>query len=125
MSKEIWRDIPEYEGLYQVSNLGKVRSLDVKIKCYPVERKQYVRLRKGKMLKLYRDTRGYHFIGLHKNGENEKLLVHRLMAMVFLENPMDYRDVTFKDGDRSNLTIDNLMWIEHGDATIKARRSKI
>ena len=125
MSKEIWRDIPEYEGLYQVSNLGKVRSLDVKIKCYPVERKPYVRLRKGRMLKLYRDTRGYHFIGLHKNGENEKLLIHRLMAMVFLENPMDYRDVTFKDGDRSNLTIDNLMWIDHGDATIKARRSKI
>lgn len=124
MSKEIWRDIPEYEGLYQVSTLGKVRSLDVKIECYPVERKQYIRLRKGRMLKLYRDTRGYHFIGLHKNGENEKLLMHRLMAMVFLENPMDYRDVTFKDGDRSNLTIDNLMWIDHGDATIKARRSK-
>ena len=125
MSKEVWRDIPEYEGLYQVSTLGKVRSLDVKIECYPVERKPYVRLRKGRMLKLYRDTRGYHFIGLHKNGENEKLLMHRLMAMVFLENPMDYRDVTFKDGDRSNLTIDNLMWIDHGDATIKARRSKI
>lgn len=49
MSKEIWRDIPEYEGLYQVSTLGKVRSLDMEVECYPIERKPYTRLRKGKI----------------------------------------------------------------------------
>lgn len=125
MSKEIWRDIPDYEGLYQISSLGKVRSLDMEIECYPIERKPYTRLRKGKILKLYCDHRGYRFIGLHKDGESEKVLVHRLMAMVFLENPMNYRDVTFKDGDRSNLKIDNLMWTSHTNATIKARRSKV
>ena len=122
MSKEIWRDVPEYEGLYQVSNLGKVRSLDMEIECYPIERKPYIRLRKGKILKLYCDHRGYRFIGLYKDSESEKVLVHRLMAMAFLENPMNYRDVIFKDGNRSNMVVDNLMWTEHSDATIKARR---
>ena len=125
MSKEIWRDVPEYEGLYQVSTLGKVRSLDMEVECFPIERKPYTRLRKGRILKIYCDHRGYRFIGLHKDGESEKVLVHRLMAMVFLENLMNYRDVVFKDGDRSNMIIDNLMWIEHSDATIKARRSKV
>ena len=125
MSKEIWKDIPNYEGLYQVSNLGKVRSLDRVKEYYPRDRKAYTKNVEGRILKLYCDPRGYRFVGLQTNGKRERFLVHRLMAMTFIENPMDYRDVTFKDGNRNNMSVDNLMWIEHKDATIKARRSKV
>ena len=125
MSKEIWKDIPEYEGLYQASNLGRVRSLDRVKEYYPRDRKAYTKNAKGKILKQYCDPRCYRFVGLHTNGKREKLLVHRLMAMAFIENPMNYRDVTFKDGNRSNMTVDNLMWIDHKSAMIKAHRSKV
>lgn len=125
MREEIWRDVPGYEGLYQVSDLGRVRSLDAIKEYFPRDRKAYTKNIKGKILKLYCDHRGCRFIGLHKNGESEKVLVHRLMAMVFIENPMDYRDVVFKDGNKNNMVVDNLMWMDHSDATIKARHGKV
>ena len=110
MNKEIWRDIPEYEGLYQASTLGRIRSLDTELKIYPMERKAYTQIRKGRILKPRCDSRGYKYVGLYKNGEHEKLLVHRLVAMTFLKNPMNYRNVVFKDGNKSNVTPDNLKW---------------
>ena len=125
MREEVWRDIPGYEGLYQVSDLGRVRSLDRVKEHYPRDRKAYTKNEKGRILKPYCDPRGYRFVGLHTNCVREKFLIHRLMAMAFLENPEYYRDVVFKDGDRSNLVIDNLMWMDHSEATIKARRGMI
>lgn len=110
MSKEIWRDIPEYEGLYQASTLGRIRSLDTTLKINPMERKAYTQVRKGRVLKPRCDSRGYLHVGLYKNGESQKMLVHRLVAMTFIENPMNYRNVVFKDKDRSNMTPDNLKW---------------
>ena len=125
MREEKWRDIPGYEGLYQVSDLGRVRSLDRVKEHYPRERKAYTKFMEGRILKPYCDPRGYRFVGLHTNNKREKFLIHRLMAMAFIENPEYYRDVVFKDGDRSNLVIDNLMWMDHSEASIKARRGKV
>ena len=125
MTEEVWRDIPGYEGLYQVSDLGRVRSLDRVKEYYPRDRKAYTKNVEGRILKLYCDPRGYRFVGLQTKGERERFLVHRLMAMAFLENPDDFRDVVFKDGDRSNIVIDNLMWMDHSEASIKARRGKV
>ena len=125
MTEELWKDVPNYEGLYQASTLGRIRSLDKEIKCYPTESKPYTRILKGRILKPYCDSKGFRFIGLHKNGVSERMLVHRLVAITFLENPMDYRDVVFKDGDKSNMIIDNLMWINHSDAMIKGRRKLV
>ena len=125
MREEVWKDVPGYEGLYQVSDSGKVRSLDMVREYYPRDRKPYTKLLEGRILKPYCDYRGYRFVGLYKDGEHSRMLVHRLVAIAFIENPGCCRDVTFKDGDRSNMTVDNLMWIDHSDATVKARRSKV
>ena len=111
MEKEIWKDIPNYEGIYQASTLGRIRSLDMELNYHSMVRKPYTQIRKGRVLKAYCDSRGYRHVGLYKNGESEKVLVHRLVAMAFLENPMNYRNVVFKDGDKSNITPDNLKWV--------------
>lgn len=110
MTEELWKDIKGYEGLYQVSNLGKVRSLDSEVKCYPMERKPYTQLRKGKILKPYPQSIGYMTVTLYKDGIGKSWYVHILVAIAFLKNPMKYKIVTFKDGDIYNITPDNLRW---------------
>lgn len=125
MREEVWKDVPGYEGLYQVSDLGRVRSLDRVKEHHPRSRKAYTKNMEGRILKPYCDPRGYQFVGLHTNCKREKFLIHRLVAMAFIENPEYYRDVVFKDGDRSNIVVDNLMWMDHSEASIKARRGII
>ena len=120
MREEVWRDIPGYEGRYQASTSGRVRSVDAVREYYPIGRKSYTRTVKGRILKAYCDHRGYRRVGLFKDGEVERWLAHRLVAMTFLENPEYRRDVVFKDGDRNNITVDNLMWMDHSEAMIKA-----
>lgn len=74
--EEIWKDIEGYEGLYQVSNLGRVKSLG------------FDRWHKGKILKPSFDSkRNYLFVGLHKNGKTTQRNIHRLVAKAFIPNP--------------------------------------
>lgn len=110
MTEELWRDIKGYEGLYQVSTLGRVRSLDTEVKCYPMERKAYTQKRKGRILKPYPQGHGYMTVTLYKDGVEDFWRVHILVALAFLENPMGYKIVTFKDGDKRNMTLENLRW---------------
>ena len=110
MVKELWKDVKGFEGLYQVSTLGRVRSLDTEVKCYPLERKPYTQKRKGRILKPYPQGGGHLTVTLYKDGVEEYCRVHRLVAIAFLENPMEYKVVTFKDGDMYNITLDNLRW---------------
>ena len=124
MMNEIWKDIPGFEGRYQASTLGRIRSVDAVRECRSKNNKAYMRTAKGRILKAYCDHRGYRRIGLFKDGEAERWLLHRLVAMTFLENNEDRRDVVFKDGDRGNVTVDNLMWMDHNEAMVKARGKK-
>lgn len=87
---EIWRDIKDYEGLYQVSNLGRVKSLNYH--CSGKER----------ILKPIKDGRGYTFVILHKNRIKKHFLIHRLVASAFLENPENLPQVNHKDEDKTN-----------------------
>lgn len=94
---EIWKDILGYEGLYQVSNLGNVRSLN------------YRRSGKTKLLKQGTDN-GYKRVELSKNGKKKKYWVHRLVAIAFISNPNNYKEVNHKDEDKSNNNVNNLEW---------------
>lgn len=94
---EIWKDILGYEGLYQVSNLGNVRSLN------------YRRSGKLKLLKQGTDN-GYKRVELSKNGKKKKYWVHRLVAISFISNPNNYKEVNHKDEDKSNNNVNNLEW---------------
>lgn len=98
LPKQIWKDIPGYEGEYQVSNTGKVRSLN------------YQRT-KGKVVKLKLCNKdGYMAIGLYKNGKRTKYPVHRLVALAFIPNPNNYPIINHKDENKTNNTVWNLEW---------------
>lgn len=97
MIKEIWKDVTGYEGLYQVSNLGKVKSL---------------KFGKERILKPRVRGKGYLFVDLCKNGKTKAYSVHRLVALTFLENkdPLNKTQVNHIDECKTNNRIDNLEW---------------
>ena len=100
MIEEIWRPIEGYEGLYEVSNLGRVRSLD----------RFYYRLHKGKVLSPTKDRYGYLTVTLNCNGKSKTIKIHRLVAQAFLPNPDNLPQVNHKDEVKSNNCVDNLEW---------------
>lgn len=105
---EEWRDIEGYEGLYQVSNKGRVKSLDK----YVDNRwgtKQFV---KGKVLTNVK-TQGYWYVGLNKNGKYKRHRIHRLVAEAFIPNPNNLLEVNHKDENPDNNTVENLEWCDH------------
>ena len=96
--KEIWKDIKGYEGLYQVSNLGQIKSLN------------YLRTKKQKILKLHSDKDGYLILGLRKEGKTKCVKVHRLVCETFISNPKKYGYVNHKDENKQNNNVKNLEW---------------
>lgn len=104
---EIWKSIQGYEELYEVSNLGNVRSLDRVIKS----RHNGTTIRKGRVLTpFYEEKKGYYQVRLSKNGKNKTFRIHRLVALAFLENPFNYTDVNHKDEVKTNNKVNNLEW---------------
>lgn len=103
---EVWADIPEYEGLYQASNLGNIKSLDRIIELYNGGRYK----RKGKLLRPIKNHQGYMQIHLLKNGKVKTLLVHRIIAKTFIKNPNKYCEVNHKNEVKNDNRVENLEW---------------
>lgn len=115
---EVWKDIPDYKGLYQISTLGRVKSLP----------------RNGvgkteKMLSIATNRYGYCKVVLHKNGISKNYFVHRLVAMAFIDNNNpNMCCVNHKDENKSNNRLDNLEWCSvaynnsYGSRTQKTRK---
>ena len=102
--KEIWKDIKGYEGLYQVSNLGRVKSLSRK----RIDRNQILPER---ILKpIFNEKRGYYQIYLRKNNISRTFKPHRLVAEAFIPNPDNLPEVNHKDENKVNNCVDNLEW---------------
>lgn len=100
MNKEIWKPIKGYEGLYEVSNFGNVKSLPKYNKKAPVILRPTVSKRDGRMT-----------VMLSRNPKDHKrLYVHRLVAMTFVKNPNGYKEVNHKDENPQNNNADNLEW---------------
>lgn len=106
MNKEIWKDIIGYEGLYQVSSLGRVRSLNRSIL---IEGKRTY-FKEGKILKPLKAGAGYQYVNLWKCNHRNFVGIHRLVAKCFLPNPNNYNQVNHKDEDKTNNNVDNLEW---------------
>ena len=95
---EIWKDIEGFEGLYQISSWGRVRSI------------------RG-IIKPYQNKKGYYKVGLHKNGKGHKKRVNRLVALAFIPNPHNLPQVDHIDGNKHNNSVTNLRWVDKEQST--------
>ena len=94
-NNEIWKDIFGYEGLYQVSNLGRVRSL---------------KFGKERILSIRRSKFGYLLVNLCKNSDMKTFRVHRLVGQSFIPNPNNLPEINHRDEDKTNNKVVNLEW---------------
>lgn len=97
--EEIWKDIAGYEGLYKVSNTGKVKSLN------------YNHTGKEKIMKPGKNTKGYLYVNLYKNSEIKSFKVHRLVAAAFINNPDNKPHIDHINTIRDDNRVENLHWV--------------
>lgn len=118
--KEEWKDIPGYEGLYQVSSYGKVKS-----------NPRNGTIKNKRILKVYNDRYGYLYCVLSKKNKKKKYKVHRLVAKVFIPNLDNLPQVNHKDENKLNNCVDNLEWctpkynLHYGNRISKLRKKVI
>ena len=108
--KEIWKDIKDYEGLYQVSNLGRVKHLEF-TRLNPLT--GGISIIKEKILKQNLTSFGYLSVALYKNEKKKWYFVHRLVANAFIPNPDDLPIINHKDENKVNNCADNLEWCDY------------
>lgn len=94
MTREIWKDIEGYEGLYQVSNLGRVK-----------------RITTNRILKSSKHVSGYLMVNLSKNSVTSHQRIHRLVAQAFIPNPENKHDINHIDENKTNNHVSNLEWV--------------
>lgn len=109
-TEEIWKDIVGYEGLYQVSNLGRVRSCDKYVSYRWGER-----LIKGKMLKPHFRGRGYIQYSLVNKQKQNNFYIHRLVAEAFIPNPDNKPCIDHINTDKTDNRVENLRWVTHSE----------
>lgn len=102
---EIWRAIPGYEGLYEASTEGRIRSV-----ARTATGRWGTCRRRSTILKPTPTGKGYLQVRFSVDGEKSQPLVHRLVAAAFLPNPRRLPQINHKDGDKANNRIDNLEW---------------
>lgn len=95
--EELWRPIPNYEGYYEASNLGRIRSV----------------YRYKRVLKPMISNTGYERVDLFKNRHRKQYSVHRLVAITFVDNPDNKPFVNHRDENKINNCADNLEWVTH------------
>ena len=114
--EEIWKDIIGYEGLYQVSNYGRVKSLSKE----KIGKHNTVYFTKEIILKYGVQTNGYYNVSLYTDGKPITKTIHRLVAQAFIPNPNNYSQVNHKDENKHN----NFVWINE-DGSVDLEKSNL
>ena len=109
--EELWKAIDEYEGYYEVSNFGRVRSLD-RVVIDTLGRSHH---RKGKVKAQTLNTDGYLTVNLSKDGSDKRVRVHILVGKAFVDGYFDGAEINHIDCDRTNNHFSNLEWISHSN----------
>lgn len=109
--KEVWKDIPEFKGLYQASNLGRIKTLGNKSNH-----------KKEMIMKQRLNYKGYYVITLCKNSKRSTNLVHRLIAQAFIPNPENLPQINHRNGIKTDNNINNLEWCTNSYNQLEANR---
>jgi len=104
---EVWKFISGYEGMYQVSSLGRVRSVDRSM----VLPSGKIRRDPGRYIKTTIHPKGYHYVVMSRDGFTKRFLLHRIVAQTFIPNPECKPQVNHIDGVKSNNNVENLEWV--------------
>ena len=111
MGDVMWKSVVGYEGLYQISSNGQVKSLDRTEVCSSGLKRK----RAGRALKQDVARNGYKRVCLSKDGQTKQHLTHRLVSSAYLANDKQLTQVNHKDGDKSNNHINNLEWMTYSE----------
>lgn len=107
---EVWKDVPNYEGAYKVSSLGRVKSLPREVKTHQGTRKL-----KERYMANNDNGNGYKYVDLSNEGVITRNYIHRLVAYVFIPNPEEKPEVNHKNGDKADNRAENLEWSTRRD----------
>ena len=115
---EEWKDVVGYEGIYQVSSLGRIKSLE-RMRCHGKTYKEKI--------KCSHLINGYVVVMLFKNGKHKNCKVHRLVAEAFIPKPENKPCIDHIDTNRENNCVENLRWVTyqenyHNPLSLKAQR---
>lgn len=117
---EIWKDIEGYEGYYQVSNFGRVRSVDRVVEWASPKGTVYSCFKKGRIIKAFLRGKGYNSVNFSKNGINHPIYIHFLVAKAFVNGYKSGFQVNHIDENKNNNKADNLEWISGKENTNKS-----
>lgn len=106
---EVWKDIKEYEGFYQVSNLGNVKRIEHNVSIFRNGRIEK-RVLNERLLEPWKSRKGYMKVALRKNNKNHEKFVHRLVAETFMPMQDETLQVNHIDTNKENNTLNNLEW---------------